>query len=294
MRINSYQAKRIPLVDILAQLGAVPHHQNGSDIWYLSPFRQEKTPSFHINTEKNTWYDFGSAEGGNALDFAMRFYNCDVAGALHELSHLHLASKVPPAYKPTMRDEADPIIVTSVQPLTHLALTIYLNQRGIDPDLAARYVQEIHYRRNGKNYFALAFASNSGGYELRNPYFKGVYGTKDVTLLHRDKGGSKVTIFEGFMDFLSFLTWSGKAEAGTPVIIMNSAAMCDKTIATLREMGAQTVHLYLDRDASGQKLVSNFQEQLNGLTVIDESGIYAGHKDFNELLQPTLRRGQSR
>lgn len=62
----------------------------------------------------------------------------------------------------------------------------------------------MYYRIGGKPYFALAFKNDSGGYELRNPRFKGST-SKDITHI-RQKGEPRDTcfVFEGFMDFLSF------------------------------------------------------------------------------------------
>ena len=292
MGLNTYQVKKIPLAEVLARLGCEPHHRKGADVWYLSPFRQETEPSFHINTDKNTWYDFGMA-GGNVLDFAMSYYRCGVSRALHELAHLDLAGKVAPSPPLPATPAPNPVTITSVQPLMHMALLLYLDKRCVDLETAKNYVQEIHYRRDGKTYFALAFASESGGWEMRNPYFKGVYGPKDITLLHPDAEG-EVLVFEGFMDLLSFLTWKGKPAADAPVIVMNSAAMLEKAVVAIQRIGPKAVHLYLDRDVTGRRLMEDFQEQLQGVTVIDESGLYTHHKDFNDLLQTSPRKGQSR
>jgi len=65
----------------------------------------------------------------------------------------------------------------------------------------------MYYTYNGKSYFALAFANESGGYELRNRYYKGCYGHKDISLIPgRNTASKSVAVFEGFMDFLSALT----------------------------------------------------------------------------------------
>lgn len=40
------EVKRIDLVDYLDTLGIRPQKIRNSDYWYLSPLRQEKTPSF--------------------------------------------------------------------------------------------------------------------------------------------------------------------------------------------------------------------------------------------------------
>jgi hypothetical protein len=47
--------------------------------------------------------------------------------------------------------------------------------------IATCYLREIHYKAKGKRYFALCFPNDSGGYEIRNPYFKGSFSPKDIT-----------------------------------------------------------------------------------------------------------------
>ena len=97
-------------------------------------------------------------------------------------------------------------------------------------------MQEIYSTRNGQNDFALAFPNESGGYERRNPDFKGVHGTKDISIVKKKevlvkrktgKGTEAVTVLEGFMDFLSALTYYQK-EMTPPVIVLNSVAMKDR------------------------------------------------------------------
>src|SRR6201996_8757198 len=38
----------------------------------LSPFGQEKTPSFFVNDQKQAWFDFSSGKNGNIFDFLMQ------------------------------------------------------------------------------------------------------------------------------------------------------------------------------------------------------------------------------
>ena len=59
-------------------------------------------------------------------------------------------------------------------------------------------VQEMYYRIGGKPYFALAFRNDSGGYELRNPRFKGST-SKDITHIRQQgEPREKCLVFEGF------------------------------------------------------------------------------------------------
>ncbi|MGL5383493.1 MAG: CHC2 zinc finger domain-containing protein [Culicoidibacterales bacterium] len=48
----------------------------------ISPFRDERTPSFHVYPETNTWYDYGASEGGNAITFLQKKYNYNFNQAL--------------------------------------------------------------------------------------------------------------------------------------------------------------------------------------------------------------------
>ena len=61
--MNIAEAKEIRMVDFLQLLGHSPVRICNSQYWYLSPLRQEDTPSFKVNDRLNEWYDFGEATG---------------------------------------------------------------------------------------------------------------------------------------------------------------------------------------------------------------------------------------
>ena len=65
--------KRFPIEDFLARLGHHPVQRRANAIWYRSPYREEKTPSFKVNPEKNLWFDFGEGKGGNIFALAGEF-----------------------------------------------------------------------------------------------------------------------------------------------------------------------------------------------------------------------------
>ena len=65
--------KRFPIEDFLARLGHHPVQRSANAVWYRSPYREEKTPSFKVNPEKNLWYDFGEGKGGNIFALAGEF-----------------------------------------------------------------------------------------------------------------------------------------------------------------------------------------------------------------------------
>ena len=89
----------------------------------------------------------------------------------------------------------------------HPALVSYLTGRGIDPAIARTYCREVRYTIGGKEYFAVGFRNDAGGWELRSARFKGGSSPKHITTL--DNGSDMAMAFEGFIDFLSYLSLKG-------------------------------------------------------------------------------------
>lgn len=97
--------KQIKLADYLQSLGYTPVKQQGKNLWYKSPLREETDASFKVNTELEKWYDFGIGKGGNILALAAELYRSeDVAyllkriGSGQHTSALHrslLADSIP-------------------------------------------------------------------------------------------------------------------------------------------------------------------------------------------------------
>ena len=71
------EAKSIRIADYLHSLGYSPVKQQGVNLWYKSPFREESEASFKVNTEREQWYDFGLGKGGNIIALAAHLYATD-------------------------------------------------------------------------------------------------------------------------------------------------------------------------------------------------------------------------
>ena len=69
------EAKQIKLQDYLHSLSFSPVKQQGDNLWYKSPFRDESEASFKVNTKLNQWYDFGIGYGGNIIALASCLYS---------------------------------------------------------------------------------------------------------------------------------------------------------------------------------------------------------------------------
>ena len=201
-------AKQIKLAGYLQSLGYTPVKQQGKSLWYKSPLRSETDASFKVNTELNQWYDFGIGKGGNIIALAAELYHSENVVYLLE----RIAERTPyirPASFSFGEQKAHNNSFQGVQvgELSSPALIDYLRGRGINIELAKRECKELRFEHNGKPYFAIGFPNIAGGYELRNRYFKGCLAPKDITHI-RQQGEQRAVcyLFEGFMDYLSFLT----------------------------------------------------------------------------------------
>src|SRR5690606_8158722 len=83
--LNCNEAKLIPINEYLAKLDIRPVYSKGNDLWYLSPLRDERHPSFKVNTKLNAWYDHGTGEGGTIIDLGIRLHKCSIAEFLQLL-----------------------------------------------------------------------------------------------------------------------------------------------------------------------------------------------------------------
>ena len=75
--------------------------KRGKEFIGLSPFSNEKTPSFTVNDEKGFYHCFSSAEHGNIFDFLMKTKNYKFGEAVRELA----SDAGMPAYRFTKLDE---------------------------------------------------------------------------------------------------------------------------------------------------------------------------------------------
>ena len=67
-------------VDILEYISQYcDFEKKGGEWWSLSPFTEEKTPSFSVNTEKQMFYDFSSGAGGNLIHFIEKYHTADLS-----------------------------------------------------------------------------------------------------------------------------------------------------------------------------------------------------------------------
>ena len=283
------EAKQIRIADYLQSLGYTPVKQQGNSLWYKSPFRQETEASFKVNTDRNLWYDYGLGKGGNILALAQELYQSDYVPYLLERIAEQTPHIRPVDYFFRERQTDKPSFQQlEVRELSHPALLRYLQERGINTALAKPECKELHFTNNGKPYFAIGFPNVAGGYEVRNPFFKGCIAPKDIShIRQQEEPREKCLVFEGMMDYLSFLTLRMKNCPAIPnldrqdYVILNSVANVSKAIDVLHRYGR--IHCLLDNDEAGRKAYRELERKLGG-RIRDFSDNYHGYKDLNDYL----------
>jgi DNA primase len=240
--------------------------------------RNEKTPSFKINRRINKWFDHGLGKGGNLIDFAILFNNCTV-GEFLQLLNGNVSLQKPVIHQNEESMTQQKLTVLGDYMLDSFGLLNYLQERRIPIDIAHLFCREVRYELNSKVYYGIGFKNDSGGYEIRNRYFKGSSSPKNITTI--DNKAKEVVVFEGFFDFFSFMAiHQNQEQVNMDFMILNSVSMFQRARPFMENH--DTIRLYLDRDSTGQ----NFSQKALSLgnKYIDESRLYKGYKDINDWL----------
>ena len=290
--------KRYPIVEYLERKGIKPVRKTPTYAMYRSPLRAETHPSFKVDTEKNLWIDYGEGRGGSIIDLCMRMEGCTLSEAIRRLgqnapdngTYNFLNDFVPNNPQPAMA-------VNGARRLIEISDTLpphfqeYLTKvRCINLEKAMPFLKCISYEVRSRLYQAIGFANLSGGYELRDDKtFKGTIAPKDITPIFTDRT-EPVCIFEGFMDFLSFL--SMKEEITNHCLVMNSVSNVARTIRYLNDRHLTHIRAFLDNDEAGRRTVQDFIKA--GFHVEDMNIHYKDFKDLNEYHVSRVREQQKR
>lgn len=177
--------RQTPMAAILADLGYRTEHTRGN--LYFSPFRDERTPSFHVNDFDHKWCDFGDVDsrgghpGGDTIALVERLLNCKLPEALAYLEKLSASPSIE-AYKSEIlsagsKSGSSEIVLTRVKErITLDALSNYaIYERHIPANILNRYCSQVNYYLRYKNgsesrpRYAIGFPNGDSQWTLRSP-----------------------------------------------------------------------------------------------------------------------------
>ncbi|CAI9681878.1 MULTISPECIES: toprim domain-containing protein [Weeksellaceae] len=283
--MNCRQFNTIPLEEVLQILGHLPTKQNEKEAWYCNPFSTENQASFKLDKRNNIWYLHSEGIGGNNTDFMQKYLKASVKVVLEWAENQIFSSFQLQNSIQKQNSLKQNYQITEIKELQNENLKDYLQQRGLSTKVYP-LVKEIHFRIDQKNLYAIGFENLSGGWELRNSFYKGSLLKKDISILNfnneshsQNETGKRIVVFEGFMDALSFVEM--KPFYKGDVLVMNSISLLNRTKEYLKNYSE--IHLFLDNDKAGEtcknSILKSFPEAK------DHSEIYALHKDLNDYLK---------
>ena len=132
--------------------------KRGKEFVGLSPFKNEKTPSFTVNDEKGFYHCFSTGEHGNIFDFAMKLENINFGEAVKLLAQR--AGMQP--YRFTKEDEKIEKETQRVQRLFHLFFDECKKKLNNDfKQTHLKYLLDRGLTNDTINFFNLGFCENS-------------------------------------------------------------------------------------------------------------------------------------
>ena len=135
--------KNISIRQFLARRGIQPKYECNGYGMYLSPLREERTPSFKVDYVRNLWYDFGLGEGGTLLTLVMRLEQCDSREAVRRLQNgekrnAYSASLSPDIYERPVAGGASSAVRPAAVPICRRGILPRDPLRGKRPRLFRR------------------------------------------------------------------------------------------------------------------------------------------------------------
>lgn len=271
----------LDIVDFLASLGHQPKKISGRSYWYVSmlPNRFESTPSFKVNRSKNKWIDFGyDAREHSLVDLGILLFNCTIRELVIQLSGPGTSlPTVSHAAIPTNAEETRKLNVVRTYPLHSEYLIRYLWERRIPILVARKFCREAEYTFDHKTfYYAIAFPSDAGGYNLRSKYHK--YSSSPKSPTYICNGSKDIAVFEGFFDMMTFVSLLNRPDHDLPDLLVLNGTGFFKDFIWLMDT-YDTKHLFLDNDPTGDRLTCVALEKKSGY--LNHRFLYKGYKDLN-------------
>ena len=294
--IEKEHLHRTPVTNILAHFGKDSRMYRRNMCY--SPFRDERTPSFSVKPGGSVWFDFGSGEGGGALDLVCLLAGCARSEGMDILAEINriypsLDQEVRHRHPEPKKSAPAVNIIDIRQSFTNRKLIAYAQSRGISRVILDRNCQQVAYTlacRPNVKVMAIGFMNDNGGYSLRSSRTKISSSSFITTIKGPEDRNGRIFVFEGFFDYLSFLAMRNELTLPESVCVLNGVGNVTHSLKVLE--GYTEVCLFLDNDEAGRKCRDIIRDHLAGvgshINVCDLSAVYGKHKDLNSMLCSNL------
>jgi len=292
-RISAKNIKeRVSIVELLTRLGYQPARKTGGQHYYHSMLRDDDLgkPSLAVNDKKGEWYDHGPRYGGNIIEFGLRYWKGlsfpEVLEKIVETCGLPLENSDYYRDSPkTAKAKAPNYGILEIKELGHSAAIMnYLESRGVGRVAEGRLKEVYYYIENDQkkrhNFFAAGWQNETGSWVVRPLSYPVSLGPNAISFLPGSM--DRLSVFEGFFDYLSWLTEN--PFSNDSVLVLNSVSNAQAGIT--KGMGFGNVTLYFDHDTAGRKATLDFMTAIPVAT--DGAHIYEGYNDYNDKIVADL------
>jgi DNA primase len=218
---------RLPVSQVVARKVALK--RSGREMRGLSPFKQERTPSFFVNDQKGSWFDFSSGQNGDIFKFVMLTDGLSFPEAVERLAQ----EAGLPMTRPTARDAEREDERQRFYRLLDAARGFFQAELGSSAGLQARrYLEQRGVSREGMARFCLGFAPLSKS-ALKEHLGKAGFSTADMIATGMLIGGDDIPLpYDRFRNRVMFpiadlkgrtIAFGGRAlDADAPAKYLNS------------------------------------------------------------------------
>jgi len=272
------KARKVDLISLLKKAGYTFSRETQTRAMYLSPFREESVPSFVVYKKSNTWYDWGTGESGDGIDFVINLLSFTFKETLDWILE---GDPMPDHdYKPRKDLKRDGIDILNVSDITSQHLISYAKLRGVNEKVLKQYCFQVEYSYPSWDHIthiSIGFQNIKGGWELRNASQKVSNSPKSWSMIRGYNNQDEAMIFEGFFDYLSYLSHNGFMDTRVNTYILNSTVFIPMLVDELSDY--KSIELYLDNDVAAQDKIDQY---LTGNRYIDMRSEYKEFNDYND------------
>ena len=146
--------EEVDIFEVVSQY--VDLKKRGKNYFGLSPFRSETKPSFSVAPDKNMWYDFGSGQGGNAVQFLIEYEKISFSEAIRSLAEKHNIEII------EVGDEQQSNLYDQLYEIHSLANLFFINNLSSKKGLKAQsYMKDRFFDETIIKRFSVGFANDS-------------------------------------------------------------------------------------------------------------------------------------
>ena len=145
--------EEVDIFEVISQY--VDLKKRGKNYFGLSPFRSETKPSFSVAPDKNMWYDFGSGQGGNAVQFLIEYEKISFSEAIRSLADKHNIEII------EVGDEQQSNLYDQLYEIHNLANLFFINNLSSKKGVKAKsYMKDRFFDNTIIQKFSIGFASD--------------------------------------------------------------------------------------------------------------------------------------